>query len=73
MNSLAKNTALLGASRFFSRVLGLISTFIVARLLMPEDYAIIAMCMLVQDLALRLQDIGFGQNIISKTYLFFFI
>lgn len=64
-NSLLKNSLFLSMSRFFSRGLGLISTFIVARLLSPEDYAVIAIAMIVQDFALRMQNLGFIQNIVT--------
>jgi len=69
MSKVLKNTAYLGATRLFARFLGLMGTFVVARLLTPDDYAVIATCMIVQDLALRLEDIGFGQNLISKNKL----
>lgn len=69
MSKILRNSAYLGASRLLARFLGLIGTFVVARLLTPDDYAVIATCMIVQDLALRLEDIGFGQNIISKDKL----
>jgi len=65
---LLKNSLFLSFSRFFARGLGLISTFIVARLLTPEDYGVIAIAMIVQDFAFRMQNIGFTQNIVtSKT------
>jgi len=64
-----KNSIFIGISRLIARILGLLSTFIVARILLPEDYAVIATCMLVQDFANRVENIGFGQNIISKESL----
>ncbi len=63
---LLSDSFLISSGRMLSRFLGLISTFVVARLLVPEDYAVIATAMIVQDLALRLQDVGFNQNIISS-------
>jgi len=65
---LLKSSIFLSSSRFFARGLGLISTFIVARLLTPEDYGVIAIAMIVQDFAFRMQNIGFSQNLVtSKT------
>ncbi|MER2491830.1 oligosaccharide flippase family protein [Catenovulum sediminis] len=63
---LVKNTIIIGAARFLNRFLGLISTIIVARILMPEDYGIIATCMLVQDLGYRFTKVGTTQNLISS-------
>jgi O-antigen/teichoic acid export membrane protein len=62
---LVKNSLLLSVGRFFARYLGLFNTIIVARLLAPEDYGVIVIAMLIQDFALRLQNIGFAQNVIS--------
>ena len=62
---LIKNSVFLSLSRFSARALGLVSTFVVARILTPEDYGVIAIAMIVQDFALRMQNVGFSQNIIS--------
>jgi O-antigen/teichoic acid export membrane protein len=62
-----KNSAMLFAGRISARFLGLLSTIIVARILVPEDYGIIAACMIVQDFAARIQKLGIDQNIISKS------
>ncbi|MYM62039.1 oligosaccharide flippase family protein [Pseudomaricurvus sp. HS19] len=64
-----KNISYLFIARFFVRILGLLSTLIVARLLVPEDYGLIATCMIVQDLAERMQKVGIGQNIITNQSL----
>lgn len=63
---LLKNSAILSVGRFGSKFLGLISTLIVARILAPEDYGIIAAAMIFQDFANRFQNIGFNQNIITS-------
>lgn len=52
-----------------ARVLGLLSTVIVARILAPEDYGIIAACMIVQDYAARMQKFGIYQNLITSKIL----
>jgi lipopolysaccharide exporter len=62
---LLKNSLYLSSGRFLARFLGLINTFIIARILVPDDYAVIATAMILQDLALRVQNIGFSQNLIS--------
>ncbi|TWX51085.1 oligosaccharide flippase family protein [Colwellia hornerae] len=64
--TLVSNSLLLSAGRFISRYIGLINTIIVARLLAPEDYGVIVIAMLVQDFALKMQNIGFAQNIVSS-------
>ncbi|MFT6905426.1 MAG: lipopolysaccharide exporter [Oleiphilaceae bacterium] len=61
-----KSALILSLGRIMARILGLLSTFIVARLLAPEDYGVIAVCMIMQGLGTQLQNIGFSQNIISK-------
>jgi len=66
---LLKNSVFILGGRVSARVLGLIGTLVVARMLVPEDYGIIAACVIVQDFAARMQKIGLSQNIISKTYL----
>jgi len=60
------NSLLLSAGRFISRYIGLINTIIVARLLAPEDYGVIVIAMLMQDFALKMQNLGFAQNIVSS-------
>lgn len=69
MKKLIKNSIILGGTRLGARTLGLISTFIIARILAPEDYAVMATCMIVQDLAYRLESVGFRENIISRQEL----
>jgi O-antigen/teichoic acid export membrane protein len=56
---------MLSAGRFIGRYIGLINTIIVARLLAPEDYGVIVIAMLMQDFALKMQNIGFAQNIVT--------
>ncbi|MEX2637678.1 oligosaccharide flippase family protein [Alteromonas macleodii] len=69
LNSVAKNSAIIGVTRMSARLLGLLGTIFVARILSPEDYAVIAACMVAQDLGLRLQEIGIGQNVTTKKYI----
>ena len=62
-----KNSAILSLGRFGAKALGIVSTLIVARILAPEDYGIIAAAMIMQDFANRFQNIGFAQNIITRS------
>lgn len=65
--SLIKNSLIISIARFFNRGLGLISTLIVARILSPDDYGVIAACMLAQDLGRRFSQLGVYQNLISSS------
>jgi len=60
-----KNSAIILSGNLLARILGLLSTLIVARILVPEDYGIIAACLIVQDFATRLQKLGIQQNIVT--------
>jgi len=64
--SLIKNSIIISGARFFNRGLGLLSTLIVARILSPEDYGVIAACMLAQDLGRRFSQLGINQNLVSS-------
>ncbi|MCX2981309.1 hypothetical protein EYC98_10580 [Halieaceae bacterium IMCC14734] len=66
-NSIMQNASSLLAAKLIARALGLLSTLIVARILSPDDYGIIAVAMIVQELAMRLQSIGFAANVISSS------
>ncbi|MFO6424718.1 oligosaccharide flippase family protein [Motilimonas sp. KMU-193] len=54
------------AMRWGAKFLGLISTIIVARLVMPEDYAVIAMAMLVVGLLEAFIDLGAATALIRE-------
>jgi O-antigen/teichoic acid export membrane protein len=58
MNSLLSGAALAVAMRWTDRLLGFASTLILARLLVPEDFGIIAMATVVIGLAGVLLDLG---------------
>lgn len=66
---LLKNSFYISIARVLHRSLGLLGTLVVARILVPEDYGVIAACMMVQELAMRMQNIGFQQNIVTKKEL----
>jgi len=54
------------STRWLIKLLGLISTVILARLLLPEDYGIIAMSMLVVGIISSLLDFGVGVTLLRK-------
>lgn len=62
-----KSSALLLAIQLFQRSLGLISTLILARLLVPEDFGIVAMVAIVLQFFETLADSGNKHYIIQKT------
>ncbi|MBU2894681.1 lipopolysaccharide biosynthesis protein [Colwellia sp. D2M02] len=53
-------------TKFLVKSLGLISTVILARLLAPEDFGVIAMCMIVVAFLEVFTSFGFDLNIIQK-------
>lgn len=46
-----------------------ISTIILARLLMPEDFGIVSMALIVTGLAVMFRDLGFGQALVQRPKL----
>ncbi len=60
---------LLGGSRFISVGMSIISTIVVARILTPMDYGIIAMVAPAMGLAYLFQDLGLGQAAIQSPKL----
>lgn len=54
------------AMRFLIRALGLVSTFILARFLMPEDYGLVAIVTLLYGLLVTMSDFSFGLAIIRE-------
>lgn len=65
--SIAKGAFLTISMRWFDRVIGLASTLILARLLLPEDFGIIAMASLVIGLVDVLFDLGVNVALIQNT------
>jgi O-antigen/teichoic acid export membrane protein len=53
--------------RWTDRLLGLVSTLILARLLLPEDFGLVAMAMVVAGLLDVLLDLGVGAALIQNT------
>lgn len=65
-NKVLKTSALLMGSQFLVRSLGLVSTLIIARLLVPEDFGILAISMLVIAFIEMLTMTGSAQYIHQK-------
>lgn len=68
-SKLVKSSALLVVMRFFQRTLGLISTLILARILLPADFGIIAIAALVIHFADIFSNTGIQQYVVQKTAL----
>ena len=60
----AFGSALIVASRFIIRTLGFINTLILARILVPEDFGLVALGVTVMQLLQNISDIGVSQTVI---------
>jgi lipopolysaccharide exporter len=66
MNSIVRGTLFTVAMRWTDRLIGLLSTLVLARLLLPQDFGIIAMATLVIALADLLFDLGVHATLIQN-------
>ena len=66
--SVLRSAALTVSMRWTDRLLGLISTLVLARLLLPADIGVIAMCSLVIGLIDVLLDLGVGTALIRNPH-----
>lgn len=66
MNSIVRGTLFTVAMRWTDRLIGLLSTLVLARLLLPQDFGIIAMASLVISLADLLFDLGVHAALIQN-------
>lgn len=64
--SAARGAVLVVAMRWVDRLIGLISTLILARLLVPDDFGIVAMASVVVGLIDTLLDLGVGSALIQN-------
>ena len=69
-----KRAAITGAiwsalSTFFSRGFRFFITILLARVLVPQDFGLIAMSMVVMDIAEMLRDLGLGAALIQRKHL----
>ncbi len=58
-----------GLSTLFNRGLRFATTVVLARILMPEDFGLFTMCLIVMDIAQLLNDVGFGAALIQRRHL----
>ncbi|WP_448547392.1 lipopolysaccharide biosynthesis protein [Thalassotalea fusca] len=61
-----KGIAFLGAGKSAGRIISFINTLILARILAPEDYGLMAMAMVVVGFVRFFNDVGFGSAIIQR-------
>jgi O-antigen/teichoic acid export membrane protein len=66
MNSIVRGTLFTVAMRWTDRLIGLLSTLVLARLLLPQDFGVIAMASLVVSLADLLFDLGVHATLIQN-------
>lgn len=61
----ARGTAWVVAARFFMRAFGFINTIVVARLLVPEDFGLVAIGLTTMQLLQGFSDIGVSQAVVK--------
>lgn len=66
--SVARGAVLVVAMRWTDRLIGLVSTLILARLLVPEDFGIVAMASIVVGLIDTLLDLGVGSALVQNKH-----
>ncbi len=64
--SVARSALLVVAMRWIDRLIGLVSTLVLARLLLPEDFGIVAMASIIVGLVDTLLDLGVGSALIQN-------
>lgn len=67
--SVASGAVLYIAMRWFDRFVGVISTVVLARLLTPEDFGIVALASIVLGLAVVLLDLGINTIVVQRPTL----
>src|SRR5690606_8415125 len=67
--SVASGAVLYIAMRWFDRFVGVISTVVLARLLTPEDFGIVALASIVLGLAVVLVDMGINTLVVQRPEL----
>ena len=60
----AKGAGIIGLARFAVRILGFVNTIIVARLLAPDDFGIVAIAVTTMQLLQNFSDVGVNQAVI---------
>lgn len=69
VNKVLKSSSLLIASKMLQRLIGLVSIMILARLLTPDDFAIVALTAIIIYLFDMLSNVGTEQYIIQKNHV----
>ncbi len=64
--SVARGAVLMVGMRWTDRLIGLVSTLILARLLLPEDFGIVAMASIVVGLVDTILDLGVGSALVQN-------
>lgn len=67
--SVVSGAALYVGMRWFDRLIGVISTIVLARLLTPDDFGIVALALVVLGLAIVLLDLGINVAVIQRSGL----
>lgn len=66
-NSVLKGAIFAVSGRWIGRLIGMVSTIVLARLLMPEDFGVVAMAFIVLGLASTLLDIGVNVALVRNS------
>ncbi|MCM2681503.1 lipopolysaccharide biosynthesis protein [Echinimonas agarilytica] len=61
-----KGIAFLGAGKSFGRIISFVNTLVLARILSPEDYGLMAMAMVVSGFVAFFNEIGLGSAIVQR-------
>jgi len=64
-----KNVAWLGSSQAIRQFVGIVTTLLMARFLLPSDYGIFAMTLFVAELAQLFVDFGIGSALIQRKHV----
>ena len=66
--SVVRGALLVVGMRWTDRLIGFVSTLILARLLLPEDFGIVAMASIIVGLIATLLDLGVGSALIQNKH-----
>lgn len=67
--SVASGAVLYVGMRWFDRLIGVISTILLARLLTPDDFGVVALAMIVLGLAMVMLDLGINVAVVQRSRL----
>lgn len=67
--SVASGAALYVGMRWFDRLIGVLSTIVLARLLTPDDFGIVALASIVLGLAVVMLDLGINMAVVQRSGL----